>query len=73
MKLKGEDFKGILVDMRNFRYGVLPELQAWHKDEVYPKILEVGINKMAIVTSPDVFAAISTEKCKRMAFVIIFR
>jgi hypothetical protein len=62
MKLKGEDFKGILVDMRNFRYGVLPELQAWHKDEVYPKILEVGINKMAIVTSPDVFAAISTEQ-----------
>jgi hypothetical protein len=62
MKLKGEEFKGILVDMRNFLFGVLPELQAWHKDEVYPKILELGINKMAIVTSPDVFASISAEQ-----------
>ena len=63
MKLNGKDFdNGILVDMRNFSYGVLPELQEWHKDHVYPKVLELGVRKMAILTSPDIFAAISAEQ-----------
>lgn len=54
--------EGILVDMRNFLYTISPALQEWHNKEVFPVVVSVGLTKMGVLVSPDIFAQVSTEQ-----------
>jgi hypothetical protein len=50
-----------LIDTRNFLYTIPLETQEWINAEVFPKNIENGLSRMAIVVSPDFFAKLSVE------------
>ncbi len=54
--------KAILADTLEMQYGITPELQAWHNDFLFPVFAEVGVEKLAIVVSKDIFAQVSVNQ-----------
>ncbi|GEM_PF-687162 len=51
-----------LLDMRNFFYVIVPELQEWHNQNVFPEVMALQLKEAAIVVSPDIFAQISVQQ-----------
>lgn len=62
MKLSGEKIESLYVDMRNFFFAIEPELQKWHNENIFPKVVSLGVKKIAIQLSPDIFAQVSTQQ-----------
>ena len=60
-KLKGESNFGLLVDMRNLNFFISPELQSWHNNNVFPVLERLGVKKMAIIVSPNMFTEASVK------------
>jgi hypothetical protein len=59
-----ERFKpqAILADTLEMQYGITPDEQAWHNDFLFPIFAEVGVQKLAIVVSKDIFAQVSVSQ-----------
>ncbi len=52
----------IYVDTRQFLFTISPKIQDWINTEIFPKNIEAGLRRMAIMTSPDFFAQLSVEQ-----------
>ncbi|WP_027000133.1 STAS/SEC14 domain-containing protein [Eisenibacter elegans] len=59
-----ETFKprAILADTLEMQYSITPALQEWHNDFLFPSFAVVGIEKLAIVVSKDIFSQVSVEQ-----------
>lgn len=73
-----EDFKNILLgilefikeykplwyiaDSKHYSYPIVPSLQDWSNSDFLPKIYELGVKKMAIITSEDFITRISVSQ-----------
>lgn len=51
-----------LVDLRNFKFMITPEMQAWTDQVIFPQFIESGLKRIAFVVSPDLFAQVSLEQ-----------
>ena len=49
-------------DISDFEFIIAPDLQIWTNDNIIVKLLEAGLQKIAYVSSPDLFAQISVEQ-----------
>jgi hypothetical protein len=52
----------VLLDCSNFHFSILPQTQEWVHEHIHSKLAEAGIQKMAHVISPDLFAQLSIEQ-----------
>lgn len=59
---KVSNFKSLLVDMRQLNFTISPDLQQWHGENIFPIVVEVGVKKMAIVVSSNVFTEVSVKQ-----------
>jgi hypothetical protein len=54
--------KAIIVDTQNMLFTLCPNVQDWINQIIFPRLLNIGINKTAFVTSNDFFAELSTKQ-----------
>jgi len=54
--------KSILVDTREHYVAIVPELQLWFVEEIFPKYEASGMEKFAFIMSPDFFSQLSIEQ-----------
>jgi hypothetical protein len=47
---------------KEMRYTIVPALQEWHNGVLFPAFAEVGVKKLAVVVSNDIFALMSIEQ-----------
>ncbi len=52
----------VLIDMREFYFLVVPEIQDWVNENVNSKLSKLHDTKTAFVVSPDFFTAVSVEQ-----------
>ena len=52
----------VLIDMRDFYFVVVPEMQTWVNENVNSKLSGINSLKTAFVVSSDLFASISVEQ-----------
>ncbi|WP_250631644.1 hypothetical protein [Rhodoflexus caldus] len=54
--------QAIFADTLHMEYAIVPELQEWHNEVVFPAMTSVNVNKLGIVVSQDIFTQISIEQ-----------
>lgn len=54
--------KYIIANTIDFGFPITPDLQEWHNNFLFPIFKKVGIKKLAIIVSKDLFAQISIEQ-----------
>ncbi|TAE75158.1 MAG: hypothetical protein EAZ85_03005 [Bacteroidetes bacterium] len=54
--------KKIIPDTRNMFFPIVPKLQEWTNQVVFPPSLEMGLNKAAFVVSQEMIAQLSIEQ-----------
>jgi hypothetical protein len=75
-RMTGEDFKAnmtvygslcqryqpqrLLIDLRNLRFTITPDLQEWTAKEIAPRTM--SLKRIAILVSNDIFAQMSIEQ-----------
>lgn len=52
----------IFIDAVNAMYVVSPELQEWHNQNVFAKLIEMGVTRFAVLLSKDLFTQVSYEQ-----------
>ncbi len=52
----------ILVDHTKFFYTITPSMQEWINNTILPKLFEAGVEKLAVVKSPYIFAEVAVEQ-----------
>jgi hypothetical protein len=60
--LKVKSPKFFFVNLKEFRYIITPEQQEWVDKNIHPLVLNEGKNRIAMLTSTDLFAQVSTEQ-----------
>lgn len=60
--LKVKSPKLFLVNLKEFHYIITPEQQEWVDKNIHPLVLNEGKNRIAMLTSTDLFAQVSTEQ-----------
>ena len=51
-----------LIDCMNFYFAIVPELQEWINSEMFPRIIAVGVNKIAILMPSEIITQLSLEQ-----------
>lgn len=54
--------KKALVNNQEMKYIIVPELQEWHAQNIFPRCIELGVEQAAIVEAPDIFAQVAMEQ-----------
>ncbi len=54
--------KAILADTLNFKYGIIPEIQDWHNQFLFPVFRSENVTELAIILSTDIFAQVSVDQ-----------
>ncbi len=59
-----EEYKPLkaLINLTEFSFPITPEIQTVIDTEMFPRILAVGVRKVAIILSPDFIAQLSIEQ-----------
>jgi len=52
----------LLVDAREFEFVILKDMQCWIQDNVISVLNEVGIQKWAVITTPQFISQVSIEQ-----------
>ncbi len=52
----------VIGDTRNLFFAIVPELQEWINQTIFPPILEVGVKKVAFIMSQEIVAQLSIEQ-----------
>lgn len=52
----------LLLNLRNGSYTVAPEVQEWVADEIAPRAIQAGQNKIATILSQNIFSQVSTQQ-----------
>jgi hypothetical protein len=48
--------------LRNGGYTIAPEVQEWVADEIAPRAIQAGQNKIATILSQNIFSQVSTQQ-----------
>ena len=51
-----------LVDARNFAFVILKDMQGWIRDHVISVVEEVGVQKWAVISTPEFISQVSIEQ-----------
>ena len=51
-----------LVDARNFEFVILKDMQGWIQENVISVVEEVGVQKWAVISTPEFFSQVSIEQ-----------
>ncbi|WP_026998252.1 hypothetical protein [Eisenibacter elegans] len=51
-----------IVNNKDMRFALSPDLQEWHAQNVFPQCVEAGVKKAAILVTEDIFAQVSVEQ-----------
>ncbi len=54
--------KAFLANTTGMQYSIVPTMQEWHNDLLFPVFAEIGLKKMAIVVSDHLFTQVSIEQ-----------
>ncbi len=54
--------KKALLDNRDFLFTISPELQTWQAENIFPKAIANGLEKVAIIMSEELFSQMSIEQ-----------
>ena len=54
--------KCIFADTLDMRFTINIVLQEWHNAEVFPVFLSVGVRKLAVLVSTDIFAQVAIQQ-----------
>jgi hypothetical protein len=52
----------IFADTLQMKFTINPELQQWHNEQIFPAFQAVGMKKLAILISEDLFAQVAIEQ-----------
>lgn len=52
----------LLINVQDLRYTIPPEMQEWTAKEVIPKMIEIGVRKLAYIIPQDFYAQLSIEQ-----------
>ena len=50
------------VNMLNFDYIIIPEIQIWAAETLQPALMKAGVTKLAIITSKQIFTKVSVKQ-----------
>lgn len=50
------------VDMKDFQFTIIPELQTWSNEKIITEFIKGGIKKIAYLVSTSIFTQISVEQ-----------
>lgn len=51
-----------LINTRKFLFPISPEMQEWVDNEIFPRFVKAGVQKLAFISSEDILAGISVEQ-----------
>ena len=54
--------KDLLIDTSTFEFGIVPEIQEWAVENVFPRAQKVGITHTAILVSNDFISQLAVEQ-----------
>jgi hypothetical protein len=54
--------KNILADTLQMGFAIPPSLQEWHNNIIFPVFQSVGLQKLAVLVSHDLFVQVSVEQ-----------
>lgn len=54
--------KNILADTLQMGFAIPPDLQEWHNNLIFPIFQSIGLQKLAILVSHDLFVQVSIEQ-----------
>lgn len=54
--------KAFLANTTGMNYSITPTMQEWHNNLLFPIFAKIGLQKMAIVLSEDLFTQVSIEQ-----------
>jgi hypothetical protein len=54
--------QSIFADTLQMKFSIPPELQQWHNNLIFPSFNSVGVKKLAILVSHDIFVQVSIEQ-----------
>jgi hypothetical protein len=54
--------KNILADTLQMGFAIPPSLQEWHNNIIFPVFQSVGLQKLAVLVSRDLFVQVSIEQ-----------
>lgn len=54
-----EEIRYMLSDTSKFQYSIIPEIQTWVAQRVFPLLAQKKLKKSALITTPDLFAQVS--------------
>lgn len=60
--LKKTKIKRVLFHTLDFKFIILPETQVWNNDLLTSTFKEIGVEKVALVVSPDIFTKVALEQ-----------
>lgn len=60
--IKKNKVEWYLADTQEFKFSIIPEVQDWTNTHFLPQIFELGVKKMAIIVSEDLFSQVSIEQ-----------
>lgn len=52
----------IFADTLHMKYAIVPELQEWHNEIIFPAMVSANVHKLGILVSKDIFTQISIEQ-----------
>lgn len=77
-EMREQDFKDVLLEIlefikkerptwylantQDFQFSIVPEVQDWANEVFIPQIVELGVKKMAVILSSDIFAQVSVQQ-----------
>jgi hypothetical protein len=68
--------KSFYIDTKDFQYTIRPEIQEWVASEVLPRLIGLGLRKVAFLQSEDFVAQLSVEQtmseCDDLPFQVIY-
>lgn len=63
----------LLIDCQNFYFPITPEIQEWIDKTIFPKVLGVGVEYVAIVIPSELIASLSIQQAMEEPEGIKFR
>ncbi|MCU0393708.1 MAG: hypothetical protein MUE81_21560 [Thermoflexibacter sp.] len=54
--------KLLILDTTNFRYSIVPEVQEWIANHIFPQWVEIKVAKVAIMVSSELIPQLSIEQ-----------
>ncbi len=54
--------KKALVNNQEMKYIIVPELQEWHAQNIFPRCIQAGVEMAAMVETSDIFAQVAMEQ-----------